>query len=111
MSTRSHIYEECKNRGCLSKSEKGLENTNIWGDPMQEIHVDQESRHTYTVCSICGHEAPFRDPDAINKTGYPYYNSSADKVFSDKWSERKWARDNGMVAKDYMGKSRARKSS
>jgi hypothetical protein len=101
---RTHIYKDCKNEACPSHENKSL--GNIWGQPLH--HIFAEDGREFSTCDVCKETNHFKDPDAINKISYPYYNASLGKTFESKHQEAKYAKDNGFAVKDYRSKDRAR---
>lgn len=99
---RTHIYKDCKNEECISHSDKSY--GNIWGQPLHHIFV--EDGREFATCDVCKETHYFKDPDAINKTRYPYYNASLGQTFESAKQEQKYAKDNGYAVKDYVGKNR-----
>lgn len=95
MSTRSHIYKNCENIECSSKTNKEQNGVNLWGDSFHDIFV-VEGRQV-SKCSICGHRAHFSDPDNKTKMRYPAFNGSIGKTFESRAEETKYAKKNKLI--------------
>jgi hypothetical protein len=57
-------------------------------------------------CCACGKPAEFRPDLHWDGPSYPYHNSSIEVTFTDKHHERQYAKQHGLVEKDYKAKHR-----